>query len=132
MTLHAVVWLDQEHAKVFFFDRDSYQEGDFGAPKHHLTSRAKERDSHHRGETHEQKEYFEAIAKSLADAREILVLGPGTAKTQFFKHVHKREPKLEEKIVGVESSDHPTPGQIVAHARRYFQAKDRMLGTSAG
>jgi hypothetical protein len=33
---------------------------------------------------------------------------------------------LEPKIVGVETVDHPTDGQLVAHARRYFHAADRM------
>jgi stalled ribosome rescue protein Dom34 len=128
----AAVWLDHEHAKIFSFDRDAPDETDFRAPKHQLASGAKGCDPHHRGESREQKEYFETIARSLADAQEILVMGPGTAKTQFLKHAHKHEPKLAERIVGVESADHPTSAQIKAHAREYFRARDRMLGTSPG
>jgi len=30
-------------------------------------------------------------------------------------------------VVGVESIDHPTDGQLVAYARKYFVAKDKML-----
>jgi hypothetical protein len=30
-------------------------------------------------------------------------------------------------IVGVETVDHPSDGQLVAHARHYFKAEDRML-----
>ena len=129
MTFHAAVWLDQEYAKIFFFGLDPSSEEDFRVAKHHVAARAQGRHAFHRGETHEQKEYFEAVAKTLADAREILVLGPGTAKTQFLKHVHAHEPKLEARIVGIETADHPTPGQILAHARHYFAAKDQMLGT---
>jgi stalled ribosome rescue protein Dom34 len=132
MTFHAAVWLDHENAKIFFFDRDTYGEADFRAPKHELHSQAKGRTTHHRGESREQKEYFEVIAKTLAEAQEILVLGPGSAKTELLKHAHKHEPKLAERIVGVESADHPTPGQIVGHARAYFHAKDRMLGNPPG
>jgi stalled ribosome rescue protein Dom34 len=130
MTVHAAVWLDHEHAKIFFFPGDTFDEEDFRAPKHQLASRVKGLDNHRR-ESRDQKEYFETIAKSLADAEEILVMGPGTAKIQFLKHAHKHEPKLEERIVGIETADHPTPGQIVAHARQYFRAKDRMLGSSS-
>ncbi len=131
MSSHAVIWLDQQQAKVFFFDRDTYDETSFHAPKHHMKAGGKLRETHHRGgELHEQKEYFESVAKTVADVEEILVLGPGTAKTQFLKHVHAREPKLEQRIVGVETADHPTAGQIVAHARAYFLAKDKMLGTA--
>jgi hypothetical protein len=32
------------------------------------------------------------------------------------------------KVVGIESADHPTSGQIIASARRYFRAADRMAG----
>ena len=32
-----------------------------------------------------------------------------------------------EKVVGVETVDHPSDGQLVAYARKYFVAKDRML-----
>jgi hypothetical protein len=30
-------------------------------------------------------------------------------------------------IVGVETVDHPSDAQLVAHARHYFEAEDRML-----
>jgi hypothetical protein len=30
-------------------------------------------------------------------------------------------------IVGVETVDHPSDGQLVARARHYFKAEDRML-----
>jgi hypothetical protein len=30
-------------------------------------------------------------------------------------------------ILGVESADHPSDGQIVAHARKYFEVRDHML-----
>ncbi len=130
MSFHAVIWLDHEHAKVFHLDRESFDETVLKMPKHQIASRAKGRDTHHRGESHDQKEYFEAIVKTVGDSEEILVMGPGTAKLELVKHVHKNEPKIEKHIVGVESADHPTDGQILAHARRYFRAKDRMLGTS--
>ena len=62
----------------------------------------------------------------LAEAAEVLVVGPGVAKLEFIKHVAKHEHALEPKIVGVETVDHPTDGQLVAYARRYFRAADRM------
>ena len=132
MSFHAAVWMDHEHARVFHLDRESFDESVLKMPKHQLASRAKGRDSHHRGESHDQKEYFESIAQAIGDAQEILLMGPGTAKLQFLKHAHKHEPKLEARVVGVESADHPTDGQILAHARKYFRAKDHMLGTNAG
>ena len=32
------------------------------------------------------------------------------------------------KIIGVETVDHPSDGQLVAYARKYFLAKDQLLG----
>lgn len=124
--------MDHETAKVFHIGGDSFDEATFKMPKHQLASRAKGRNTHHRGETHDQKEFYDAIVKAVADAQEILVMGPGTAKLDFLKHVHKHDAALEPRIVGVESADHPTDGQVVAHARAYFRAKDQMLGTTAG
>ncbi len=34
-----------------------------------------------------------------------------------------------DRILGVETVDHPTDGQVVAHARSYFAARDNMLAS---
>lgn len=78
----------------------------------------------------DEQHFYHAVAQALDGAREVLVVGPGKAKLEFIKHVHKRDHALEPKIIGVETVDHPTDGQLVAFARRYFRAADRMLGTA--
>ena len=45
--------------------------------------------------------------------------------------VHEKHARLVQKIVGVETADHPTGGEVVAHARSYFKASDRMGGVGA-
>jgi hypothetical protein len=42
--------------------------------------------------------------------------------------VHKHDHALEPKILGVETLDHPTDGQLAAYVRHYFHEKDRMRG----
>ena len=42
-------------------------------------------------------------------------------------HIRSRHPDPVDRIIGVEAADHPTDGQIVAHARAFFRAADRML-----
>ena len=37
----------------------------------------------------------------LDDARDVLIVGPSTAKLQFIRYVHKHELAIEPKIVGV-------------------------------
>jgi stalled ribosome rescue protein Dom34 len=126
---HAVVWLDHSEAHVMHFNREEVESFvAHASDKHpHLHHKRGAVGSGHRAE---DAHYFGEIARLLGGAQEILVLGPGSAKLEFVKHVHKHAHDLVDKIMGVESSDHPTDGQIVAHARKYFLAKDRMLGNT--
>ncbi len=126
MTLHAAVWLDHHEAKIFHLVGTEFDEKTIhGPPKHHVHHSARKGQ-----ESHAIQEFFEAIAKSLEDAEEILVAGPGPAKLELIRHFHKNAPKLEARVVGVETAGHPSDGQFVDHLRRYFKAKDRMLGLS--
>ena len=68
-----------------------------------------------------------AFLDAVQGVPEILVVGPGQAKLEFIKYVHDAAPDRADHIVGVETLDHPTDNQIVAHARTYFLKADRML-----
>ena len=52
---------------------------------------------------------------------------PANAKTALVKHIGEHDAQVAKKIVGVESVDHPSDAQLVARARKYFKAEDRML-----
>jgi hypothetical protein len=58
-------------------------------------------------------------------------VGPGSAKIELLEHVQKHSLGLVRRIVGIKPMDHPTDGQIVAFARRYFHGEDRLRGTVA-
>ena len=73
------------------------------------------------------RDSYHAIATALHGASEILVVGPAQAKLALIKHIHSHDKDLVDKILGVETVDHPTDGQVVAYARKYFAAKDQML-----
>jgi hypothetical protein len=47
---------------------------------------------------------------------------------ELVRHVHKHDKNLEPCIIGVESADHPTDGQLAKHIRQYFIEKDPLLG----
>lgn len=122
---HAVVWLDHKEARIFFFDRHSVEEVDIATrtANHHL---------HHKkgsiaGKRQpEDQHFYHEIVEALKPAKEWLVMGPGTAKLEFVKHVHNHDKALSDHVIGVETSDHPTDRQIVAHARTYFKKYDSM------
>lgn len=105
---HAVVWIDHRQANVFHFNANEAEK---------LTLRAQ----HVAGE----EGYLHGVAQALSDAGEILITGPSSAKTELMKHIARHDPQLLSRVAGIESADHPTDGQIVAHARHYFESADR-------
>jgi stalled ribosome rescue protein Dom34 len=125
---HVAVWLDHHEARIFHVEGGSFDATQIAAPRHHI-HRHPNVTAEHEHPADAQK-YYREIARALEDAEEILVLGPSTAKLELIKHVHKHDPALAPKIVGVETVDHPTDGQIAAYARTYFRAADRTRGTA--
>jgi stalled ribosome rescue protein Dom34 len=124
---HAVVWLDHRAAHLFSFNRDSSDSTlvkHRDAP-HHIHHRAGTMGS---GHTQEDANYFREVAEALRPAREILLAGPGTVKQAFKKYLDDVVPAIASKVVGVEALDHPSDGEIVAFARKYFVRTDRMTG----
>ena len=122
---HAVAWLDHREARIFFFDRHSVQEVDLTTtnPHAHLHHRA---GSLSGKRTPEDQAYLHQIVEALKPATEWLIMGPGTAKLELIKHIQKHDHQLSDRVVGVETADHPTDKQVVAHARTYFKAADHM------
>jgi len=127
---HAVVWLDHHEAHVLHFDDAAPENAKIRAhSKHkHLHSKAGTVGS---GHTPEDQHYYHEVALALAGSAEILIVGPSGAKLALIKHLHKHDPAIADKIVGVESVDHPSDGQVVAYARHYFAKVDQMRGTAA-
>ena len=126
---HAVVWLDHSEAHVMHIAPDDVEKSVVrpSKPHQHLHSKSGTAGS---GKAAEDKHYYHAIVEALNGAQEILVVGPAQAKLQLIKHIHSHDPAMSDKVVGVESVDHPTDVQLVAYARKYFVAKDRMLGVA--
>lgn len=66
------------------------------------------------------KKFFHSVVQSLAGSSHILVVGPSTGKLDFMRHLHAHDHAVEKCVVGIETVDHPTDGQLVAYARTYF------------
>jgi stalled ribosome rescue protein Dom34 len=125
MPTHAVIWIDHQEARIFHVHPDSADEKTVLAPQHHLHRHPKGR-----GEAREHPDdahrFFAEVARALEGVDALLIVGPSSAKLEFFRFVHEHERQLESKVVGIETADHPTDGQIVARAKSYFKASDRM------
>ena len=121
---HTVLWLDQHEAKIFHFDRESFEATTIESAHHHVRKPPGATAEH--GHPADEQRYFHQVARALEDSLAVLVVGPAAAKLHFLTHVHKHDHALVERIVGVETVDHPSDSQLVAYARRYFLAADRM------
>lgn len=124
---HAVVWLDHSDAHVFHFTPDEVEKLTAESTHPHPRQHSRRGNEGAAGKAGEDRPYFDRIVKQLLGAQEVLVVGPGNAKLGFIKHVHRHAQDLEKKIIGVETVDHPTDRQLVAYARKYFAAHDRMI-----
>lgn len=120
---HAVAWLDHNDAHVLHFSRDAVESS-------HLHAEHSHRHLHNKRAPHERHplpvEFFDEIVAALGGASEILVCGPGAAKNEFAKHLETHHRELKEKIFGIETVDHPSDGQLLQFARKFFKAADRM------
>ncbi len=125
--LHAVVWIDHEQARVTHFN-------DAEAEQLVLHSTHRPGKIHHKngptgspGHEPEDTHYLHAVAEALRGAAEILVVGPGNEKNELIKHLEHHDKAVAACVVAVQTVDHPTDGQLLALARKYFRAADRML-----
>ncbi len=78
------------------------------------------------GRSPEDEHYFHGVADAVKDAAEILLTGPGTARTELMHHLERHDPAVAKKVVAVEPLDHPSDGQLVAFARKFFKGIDKM------
>ena len=122
---HAVLWMDHQDAKIFMFGFTDVEPVAVQThlTGHHLQHKANVHGSGHKGV---DKEYFGRIAAALEHTGSVLLTGPGIAKTEFKHYIAEHAPALDKRIAAIETLDHPTDGQLLALARKFFKADDRM------
>jgi stalled ribosome rescue protein Dom34 len=123
---HAIVWIDHAAAHVMHISPDDVEQSivrpEGGRPHLHH-----KRGAIGSGHASENQHYLHDVVASLAGAQEILIVGPGQAKLALIKHAQAHDPAVAVKVVGVETVDHPSDAQLVAYARRYFEARDHIV-----
>jgi stalled ribosome rescue protein Dom34 len=122
---HAIVWIDHREARVFHFnvaevDRIVLHPQN---PTRHIHHKANSIGSGHAAEDHD---FLQRVAEAVADAGAVLITGPANSKTELVKHIERHAPALNARIAGVETVDHPTDGELVAIARKYFKTDHQM------
>jgi hypothetical protein len=122
---HVIVWLDHTDAHLIHFNREASDTEVIKAkpapPNLHIKAGIPGS-----GHAHENIHYLNDIAAALREALEILIVGPGNEKLVFVRHLIKHHPDLSDKVVALETVDHPSDGQLLAYARKYFIKVDHM------
>jgi stalled ribosome rescue protein Dom34 len=120
---HAVVWIDHKEARIFHFNVDK---ADRTEVRDHVVRDLHSRENRTGHRIEENKPFFEEVAKAIADAGSILIVGPAQEKDFFAKFLAEKHPAIRRYVEGVESADHPTDGELLDIARRTLKAADRM------
>jgi stalled ribosome rescue protein Dom34 len=123
---HAVIWIDHQEAHVMFLS-EAASEAEV------IRSKSTHTHLHHKGgevgsgRLQLDEKYLHSVINAVNETKEILVIGPGSAKLELIKHAHQHDPRIAANIVGVETVDHPSDKEILAYARKFFYKADQML-----
>lgn len=125
MSFHICVWLDHSGAKLFQIGAHEAELTNIedSRPRHHIHRSA---DHLGLGKVSVDPQMLAEVAAQLQNATAILLAGPGQAKLELENYLQLHFPAVAARVWGVEPSDHPTDAQIVAWARSWFKAQDRM------
>ena len=116
---HAVVWVDHRQARIFLV-------GLSGTDEIVLQSHLPTQHIHHKansigaGHVSEDEDFLKRTTQALGDASQILILGPSVEKVVLHNYLRDHDPKFSDRVVAVESADHPSDREIVAYAKQYF------------
>ncbi|MBW7973229.1 translational machinery protein [Bradyrhizobium sp. BR 10289] len=117
---HAVVWIDHSQARIFHL-------GLSGSDEITLHPHLATRHLHHKanaigsGNAAPDKAFYGEVTKALADAGEVLIIGPASAKAELVTYIRAHAPETAKRIAAVEAADHPSDNEIVAYAKRHFK-----------
>lgn len=124
---HGFAWIDHREARIFAIGRDGSEEHtvhEHGGPKHiHRTA-----DHVHLGKAPPDEVFLGQVADALDGFKAIVIAGPGSTRNELAGFLTEHRPALAKRVWGIEAMDHPTDPQIIAAARKYFRAEDRMHG----
>lgn len=119
-TQHAIVQVDHHSAQILQFDAEHVRAQRVKAHTHHTRQ--------HGSAVRTEHEFFGQVCDALAGIPEVLVVGSHQAQADFRHYADKHRPETARRIVGYETTDHPSDKQLVAFARQYFLKYDRMAG----
>lgn len=112
-----VLWIDTEHARIFKLNPSGVDKKEL---KHHNVPPIGAHHDNHRDNA--EHKFYHEVATAIGTVEELLIMGPGVAKTHFKSHLEKHNHQdLLKKVVGVESLDQMSDNQILEASRKFFK-----------
>jgi stalled ribosome rescue protein Dom34 len=119
--ISAAVFITSDEAKVFEFRPE-------GVETHHLRQHGGRHPAESLGRNHPKAggdvdRFFHEVAEFMGKSgtQRWLLMGPGVAKSQFQHHVEKHHTLYAKRIVGVETVNKGTDGELKNFAHDYFK-----------
>jgi len=114
-----IIWIEMDLAKIF---KISDNERSRQILRRHEIKHHTNRDP----ENHKDCEkFFHEIAEAVADASEVLLVGPGLTKEHFRAHLERHHhDTLADKIVGIATMDIVSDAKLLAYSREFFRKYD--------
>ena len=127
MKRQAGVWIDHREAFIVFVGNDGEETKRIKSnmEKHvrfsggNRSEEGSADDQRDRQFARHLNKYYDEVISYIRDAESILLFGPGEAKGELEKRLANKG--LGGRIVGVETVDKMTPGQIAAKVRLHYQ-----------
>ena len=124
---HSVIWIDHQEAHVIYFNPTASE-------SEVIKTRSTHKNIHHKSgnvsgaHAGPDEHYLHEVIQAVKESKEILIVGPGSAKLELMKHAAKHYHLIADTVVRIETVDHPTDGQLLAYAKKYFHKVDALKG----
>lgn len=117
---NTALWIDQNEARVFQVAGKTFDEHTVHAPKVHVHRHPKNQRTKTRNHPDDERRFFADVLAALEGDESILLMGPSVTKLRLLRYAQEKAPAVANRVVGVETADHPTDRQIIAHVLHYF------------
>jgi stalled ribosome rescue protein Dom34 len=124
------IWIDQHEARIFHVETRTFDKDTIHAANHHVQRHPKDQETKIRNHPNDEGRFFDEVLALLAGSEELLLMGPSVTKLHFLRYAERKAPALAARVVGIETADHPTDRELVAHIRHYFHEDAPRLGVA--
>lgn len=112
-----VIWIDSEHAKLFNIAASGIEKKEL--KRHGAQHSNSHQDAHAK---HQEEQFYKEVAHAVGRTEELLVFGPGPAKSHFKSFLEKHHKNdLVPHLVGVEPLEKLSDNQILEASRKFFK-----------